>query len=72
MADSPAGIPVTDSRGDRLSVYAVELDDRVPVSGLRRTLIRYELADGEEVQFVDDLTFEVVSTAEKLLRVEND
>jgi|SoiMethySBSTD1v2_1073268.scaffolds.fasta_scaffold1157116_1 hypothetical protein len=68
MGRFPSGIPVIDRHGDRLSVYEIEIEDRTPILGIRRTLVRYELDSGEQVQFVDDQTFKVLSTGEELLR----
>jgi hypothetical protein len=63
------GIPVRDSNGDRLLVYAMDEEGRVPIIGLRRKFVRFELETGERVQLIDDDTFLLIDSGEKLMRL---
>lgn len=63
-------IPVTDRHGDRLSLYQRIEEVKVPVLGIRRKVIRYELDTGEQVQFVAHRTFKIISSGEELTLTE--
>lgn len=66
-------IPVGDANGDELILY--EYRERVPwltIFGLRfmRTVRRMTLCTGEPVDYVDEDNFLLVSSGEKLRRIE--
>jgi hypothetical protein len=60
-------IRVRDQNGDEISIYEREYLDRVPILGLRRKLFRLELDSGEQVERIDDSTYAVVETGERLV-----
>jgi hypothetical protein len=60
-------IRVRDGNGDRISIYECEYFERVPVLGLHRKLFRLELDSGEQVEQIDDFTYAVVQTGERLV-----
>ena len=59
---------VEDKNGTRFLVVEREYS-AAPVSGRKRTLIRYEFETGEPGDFIDADTFELASTGERFSRV---
>lgn len=64
-------IPVVDGNGDQLNVYRREHKSRLPVVGITRKMISYELDTGERVDSLDTDTFILKQTGEKLTRVKD-
>jgi hypothetical protein len=60
-------IRVRDGNGDQISIYECEYFERVPVLGLHRKLFRLELDSGEQVEQIDNSTYAVVQTGERLV-----
>lgn len=60
-------IRVRDENGDDISIYEREYLDRVPILGLRRKLFRLELDSGEHVERIDESTYAIVETGERLV-----
>jgi hypothetical protein len=60
-------ILVEDASGAQFILY--EFVDRGPVMSLFREQSRFQLDTGEKAEWVDENTFVVVSTGEKLARV---
>ncbi|MEA3080370.1 MAG: hypothetical protein QOD54_38 [Sphingomonadales bacterium] len=60
-------ILVEDASGAQLMLY--EYQDRGPVMSLYRLESRFELETGEQAEVVDENTFVVKRTGERLLRV---
>jgi hypothetical protein len=64
-------IRVADGNGDQLNVYRREHKSRLPIVGIIRKVFSYELDTGERVEFLDNDTFILNQTGEKLTRVKN-
>jgi hypothetical protein len=62
-------IPVIDPNGDEATVYERELRRRVPVLGVSRKFVTYELDTGECVLAIDDERFLLTATGEVFERV---
>ena len=61
-------IAVIDPNGDEATVYERELRRRVPVLGITRKLVTYELDTGECVSLIDDDRFLLAHTGEIFAR----
>jgi hypothetical protein len=58
---------VEDASGAQFMLY--EFAERGPVMSLFREVSRFQLETGEAAEWIDDNTFAVVKTGEKLVRV---
>ena len=67
---APVGIPVIDPNGDEVTVYRREVRNRIPFVGVERILISYELDTGEAIKALEDGSFVLTQTGQKLVRVE--
>jgi hypothetical protein len=63
-------VRVRDGNGDQICIYECEYFERVPILGLHRKLFRLELDSGEQVEQIDDSTYAVVQTGERLVASE--
>ena len=66
MKSNVTAIPVRDANGDTLTLY--EFQDWRYMSKVRRL----KLCTGELVERVDDATFQIVSSGERLTRAEDE
>jgi hypothetical protein len=62
-------IPVIDPNGDEVAVYEREIRCRMPVLGISRKLVTYELDTGDCVVALDDERFLLTATGEIFARV---
>ena len=69
MARTLREIAVENSAGEQLLVFEREVIDRVPIANLRRKMIGFELSSGELVEYVDEHSFILSETDEKLSRI---
>jgi len=62
-------IPVVNSHGDRIKVYAREYREPLPQTETERKLVAYELSTGERVEILDKDTFVSARTGLKFVRI---
>lgn len=69
MARTLREIAVENSAGDQLLVFEREVIARVPIVNRRRKMISFELSSGELVEYLDEHSFVLSETDEKLSRI---
>jgi hypothetical protein len=60
-------ILVEDASGAQFILYEFEV--RAPIMGIFGAATRFELETGEQAEIVDENTFAVIATGERLMRV---